>query len=96
MRPQGQALPVIAVRANRGCRPALLCFLVCYRMLANSGSRVSQCTSRKTITSCSYLRYPAAGGVGPTAEETATPGASGPFHIARCLRMRFGAFRGTE
>ena len=35
MRPQGQALPVIAVRANRGCRPGLLCFLVCYRTLDN-------------------------------------------------------------
>ena len=52
------------------------------------------------IASCSYLWYPAAGGVGPTAEETATPGASGPFHIARCLRMRFeravAAARGQE
>ena len=68
---------------------------MCYLTLANFRVTVSLCLFCD-ITSCSYLRYPAAGGVGPTAEETATPGASGPFHIARCLQMRFEAFRGTE
>ena len=93
MRPQGQALPVIAVRANRGCRPGLLCFLVCYRTLANFRARESMSVLRHYEL---FLSTVSRGGVGPTAEETATPGASGPFHIARCLRTRSEAFRGTE